>query len=1358
MHFPPVLFKANAAMIAVSDDRTDRRKCKLQLEQAARGGWHQGQVFFYRLPVDRPGLYTVRLTLMFYHNDERRGDGITLGVNDVLKVRLQCVETPGSIVVPINRIREDLEESMGVVEFPTVALDGEILLEAEGIYTCIGLSLVETFFHDELQQRPLVVPAVGDNGRNTEGGVDSNDVSNEARLAPLRSAWGGGGGGGGGGAGAVCAKKYASDANRRNSLQTVSSSSATAREQRYFDEWARRERLEDSAGRYCRPRAAPQLGEQGWTWAGHSERVAREREEAARKAEEVEAIREDAFVGDTKGLLQAAVDAAAAGGVSAGTAAVIASEALDRVLEESGGRPLTPAEWERVAANAGRAGAGVAKARGTAKKQPFQPATLLSPALQQQLEAARRRTVSTNMARLAGVNGAAAPEEEEFDRSELTQRGRRLLSAAAAPADDSAPTPEGSGGHDGGGASLPHQSRLSFSSSHEFFGGRSGRALLAPPPPPGEAQQQEDKEEEEEEDKEEEQEEEKPEGVGGFGVAVGVGGGVSASRPAVLASDSEVHKVASTVALTPSGRSPAYSRKASPRNVVGARAATRSGAGAGAGDSAEAAEINGVSPVPRLDSPDSDDKHEGRQEQDGSAERGWKIDPDDPIPPPRCPSRLVALLEEALHVEARSKATAAGVKPSPFPGAYEAVGGTTATTAAAVAENPAAAGGPADSTGVHTKRGEDDRKDAAGPPTDSGWSPAVVTALIADGAAAAANRARSRAERGDDPLSTLGRARWEASLGRGVLPTWLGGVAGLEWEEGTAGAKIAATAAVAASATETVSPGAVLPRSVVAQQALGSGFKAVAAYRAHEVEGWSGGVAGFGSGSSSGHKGPSGTSKGDGIINAKIGDGEGSPPTKSATTESPPGASEDEGERSLPVRFTGFTWDGITVVAKETVAGCARTARPAPPPPTLSDPRGDTSWLWEDDDSALSEYWVPGDAAAARAEAAAPEKDGAGEERAVGRRDSFGEGGGGGSGRVEGGGGGRARSPCLKVEAAFVPTESIVVDIVVPVSAGLVPRLLTLLPQMERLAKGSGCTTLPPSNPLAPRCNDADHYPPAFWPERLEIRGQASSGWAPGLDLSEVLGASADGFVRSLRGGGGEAGRGGGLGKSGRHSDAAAAAAGGGRRGNFRVVVATEDPEVEALLEDYDVETVFVLSKAPFSKAAAIQDASDFIPDDHIMFVHDADLFPPCTLPDALRQTVVQGVQAVNLLVAYDNQPILGNCLYPLSTFGPMAMYASDFRAAGGIEDANSGRWGYEDTAFLHKVMLGDSPLGVLRVHLPGLVHRWHEITPWKCHVWVWGGAPSGGGEGEDHGGENVLTVKDTDGPPRRSAADVLGA
>lgn len=55
---------------------------------------------------------------------------------------------------------------------------------------------------------------------------------------------------------------------------------------RYFDEWARRERLEDSAGRYCRPHEAPRFEEPGWTWADHSERLAREKEELGRKQQE----------------------------------------------------------------------------------------------------------------------------------------------------------------------------------------------------------------------------------------------------------------------------------------------------------------------------------------------------------------------------------------------------------------------------------------------------------------------------------------------------------------------------------------------------------------------------------------------------------------------------------------------------------------------------------------------------------------------------------------------------------------------------------------------------------------------------------------------------------------------------------------------------------------------------------------------------------------------------------------------------------------------------------------------------------------------------------------------------------------
>ncbi|CAM9809949.1 unnamed protein product, partial [Laminaria digitata] len=65
-----VTFEPNAAMVAGGG-----AECKEQLKTAVTGGWHQGQAFYYRLSVDRPGRYTVRLTVIFYHNDKRRGDG-----------------------------------------------------------------------------------------------------------------------------------------------------------------------------------------------------------------------------------------------------------------------------------------------------------------------------------------------------------------------------------------------------------------------------------------------------------------------------------------------------------------------------------------------------------------------------------------------------------------------------------------------------------------------------------------------------------------------------------------------------------------------------------------------------------------------------------------------------------------------------------------------------------------------------------------------------------------------------------------------------------------------------------------------------------------------------------------------------------------------------------------------------------------------------------------------------------------------------------------------------------------------------------------------------------------------------------
>lgn len=41
--------------------------------------------------------------------------------------------TEGRVVLPLARISEEADGFMGVVEFDTVALDGEILVELEGM-------------------------------------------------------------------------------------------------------------------------------------------------------------------------------------------------------------------------------------------------------------------------------------------------------------------------------------------------------------------------------------------------------------------------------------------------------------------------------------------------------------------------------------------------------------------------------------------------------------------------------------------------------------------------------------------------------------------------------------------------------------------------------------------------------------------------------------------------------------------------------------------------------------------------------------------------------------------------------------------------------------------------------------------------------------------------------------------------------------------------------------------------------------------------------------------------------------------------------------------------------------------------
>ncbi|CAN0057895.1 unnamed protein product, partial [Ectocarpus sp. 13 AM-2016] len=795
---------------------------------------------------------------------------------------------------------------------------------------------------------------------------------------------------------------------------------------------------------------------------------------------------------------EAAVEAAKKNGVSPATAKLLAAEAVEKALEDTNGQPLTLVQGKEAAMAAGRVAISLLKARGGRKQQQSNEPPVAEP---------------------RPVPQPPQPHAGAVDTVELTQRrGRRqLLSVAAAStpiAADGKPAGGDSGirqastaaGQDQQGGDLVNKTGSSDAAGSLSGGGGDAAGNLS-----------------------------------GAGDAAGSisGGGGAPRRRALLGPANDIERIGATT----KGGSVAYKRKTPSKNSgSGGGGAVAVDDGKGQADSEEGKAAAGG------EGAKGEEKDSGIIAGGDDAKWGARIDPEDPIPPPRCPSRLVELLEEALRAEAKRPAASSRRTPpagGPAPAAREDARVAAASTAAATASASAyaAVGGSMAGNRQQQRRrrrrllwlrqstAPSEEEEEEKPGHDSNWSPAVAVALLQDGAAAAEDRARSRAERGDGKGNGLGRELWEPSLGGGVLPSWLSGIAA-DW-----GREIAAkqqAAAVAAPATPAAAAVAVLPRSIVAQQALGSGFQAIAAYRAHEVTGWKGG-------------GDSGS------VQNKV---EGGPAGSGVGSITEPPVGEDE-KKFLPVRFTGFTWDGSTVVAKETAPGCARTAKP--PPTKLSTPRQklfEPSEWGEDDDRSLP---PSSDGGGGGGDAGSLDGGGAAAQARRGMAESSGGGGGGGmEGRLR-------QQPCLEVEAAFVPTRDIVVDVVVPVSAGLVPRLKTLLPQMEKLAKGSGCTPHHPSAPLAPQCNDADHYAPAFWPETLAIRGQSPSEWSFGLDYSDILeGSPAGGGLR-----GGTAESDGTKGKG--HAAAATVAAAVKESSSFRVVVATEDPAVEAMLENYDV-------------------------------------------------------------------------------------------------------------------------------------------------------------------------------------------
>lgn len=93
-----------------------------------------------RLGVDRPGRYTVRLSLIFYHNDERRADGVKLNLSDLIEVHVGTwvpVENKHTSIKQLSVVSND---AMMSVSGPAAVcgLDGEVCGACEEDQSYLG--------------------------------------------------------------------------------------------------------------------------------------------------------------------------------------------------------------------------------------------------------------------------------------------------------------------------------------------------------------------------------------------------------------------------------------------------------------------------------------------------------------------------------------------------------------------------------------------------------------------------------------------------------------------------------------------------------------------------------------------------------------------------------------------------------------------------------------------------------------------------------------------------------------------------------------------------------------------------------------------------------------------------------------------------------------------------------------------------------------------------------------------------------------------------------------------------------------------------------------------------------------------
>lgn len=132
-----------------------------------------------------------------------------------------------------------------------------------------------------------------------------------------------------------------------------------------------------------------------------------------------------------------------------------------------------------------------------------------------------------------------------------------------------------------------------------------------------------------------------------------------------------------------------------------------------------------------------------------------------------------------------------------------------------------------------------------------------------------------------------------------------------------------------------------------------------------------------------------------------------------------------------------------------------------------------------------------------------------------------------------------------------------------------------------------------------------------------------------------------------------------------------------------------------------------------FSRAVAIRDAADYVPDDGLMFISDIDMqiFRPF-FENCIMNTV-QGHQ-VYFPVFYTLFPEGKHIdrrqgYWRLSSYGMSCMYKSDFAAVAAYKEAETefSGWGEEDV-HLMKAFSSHSDYEVFRATEPSLRHKWH--------------------------------------------------